>query len=276
MGKIESQSIQSDAIQPSLMFGEVMHRRLFPKVNGFKYGIYYLALPLSQVKNIKNLKINKFSALSFHTKDHAARKGDNLEQWARDILAQYKIDKADGDIILIALPRIFGYVFNPISYWMCLDKNQNLRAVICEVNNTFGQTHSYLCAHEDQRSIDNKDWLRSDKIFHVSPFLQRTGEYKFRFDWRPDDPKGVKFGSWVDYYDENGEKQLITSLIGRFSPLDKSQLRRAFWGYPLVTFKAITLIHWQALKLVAKKIKYVPKPAQKEEKLSATDNLTKM
>lgn len=270
MGEIKSAIINSK-ITPQILFGDVMHRRLFPKINGFHYRIYYLAIPLSQINTIKDLKVNKFAPLSFYTKDHGDKKSDDLSQWARAILDQYNITQADGEIVLLCMPRIFGYVFNPISYWLCLDKQHNLRAVICEVNNTFGQTHSYLCVHDDQRAITVQDEMSAQKLFHVSPFLKREGHYQFRFDWRlfvQEEGKTPKFGSWIDYYAHNGKKQLVTSLIGRFDPLDKKNLRRAFWRYPLLTFKAIALIHWQALKLVVKGIKYVPKPTQKAERIS--------
>ena len=80
----------------------------------------------------------------------------------------------------------------------------------------------------------------------------------------------------IDYYDEHDKKQLVTSLIGDMIPMSKTSLRHAFWTHPLVTFKAIALIHWQAVKLLAKGIKYIVKPKQKEKTLSATDNLTKV
>ena len=84
------------------------------------------------------------------------------------------------------------------------------------------------------------------------------------------------FGAWIDYFDKNGQKQLITSLLMQRSPMTKAALRKAFLAYPLVTFKAVFLIHWQALKLISKGIKYISKPLQKTERVSATRNLTKM
>ncbi|MEM9468941.1 MAG: DUF1365 family protein, partial [Pseudomonadota bacterium] len=117
--------------------------------------------------------------------------------------------------------------------------------------------------------IEGNDWLEAQKVFHVSPFLHRVGGYKFRFDYRPQAPKN-RFSVWIDYYNEEEKKQLVTSLIGKFEPMTKRALAKAFWGYPLVTFKAITLIHWQAIKLIFKKIKYVPKPVQFENKITKT------
>lgn len=252
-------------VEPKLYTAKVMHKRLFPKVNAFTYGIYYIALPLSKISEIKIAR-NKFSPISFYDKDHGAKDGSDLENWARGILQKYNIDKADGDITLVCMPRIFGYVFNPVSFWLCHDTEQNLRAVICEVNNTFGETHSYLCVHEDQRVINDTDTLKAKKIFHVSPFLEREGHYEFRFNIKDD-----KYGIWIDFFDKDNNKKLITSLMGTLAPLTQANMRKAFWRYPLITFKAIWLIHWQALKLISKGIKYVKKPKQKEEKTSITD-----
>ena len=249
------------ALTPSLLFGRVMHKRTLPKVNAFSYGIYYLAIPLSQIDALP-LPVNHFGPLSFYAKDHGARDGgardgSNLESWARSILDQYGVKGVDGEIVLIALPRVLGYVFNPVSFWLMYDKKGKIRAVLCEVNNTFGETHSYLCAHEDHREITPGDIFEGDKVFHVSPFLKREGHYSFRFDLSEE-----RCGLRINYYDAQGNPQLLTSLSGDFAPLTVQTLRKAFWAYPLVTLKAIGLIHWQALKLCVKGIKYIAKPEQ--------------
>jgi DUF1365 family protein len=257
-------------IEPQIFFGKVMHGRLFPKRNNFTYGIYYLSLPVSKIKNTP-IAYNRFAALSFYDRDHGLCDGSSLEEWARKILNDYKVEEANGEIKLICMPRVLNYVFNPVSFWLCNDKEGKLRAVLCEVHNTFGERHTYICAHEDHRPISHKDTLKGDKIFHVSPLLKREGHYIFRFDLRDD-----KFAVWIDFYNDEGKKQLVTSLIGDFEGMTTRNLNKAFWSYPLITLKATTLIHWQALKLLAKGIKYISRPEQKTERVSATENLTKM
>lgn len=254
---------------PSIFFGKVMHKRLFPKINAFVYGIYYLAFPLSKI-NVLPLAYNRPGFLSFYDRDHGACNGSGLELWARGVLRDYDMTQADGEIVLVCMPRVIGYVFNPVSFWLCYDKAENLRAVLCEVHNTFGERHTYLCAHEDQRIIGADDVLNGQKVFHVSPFLKREGQYTFRFGARNNE-----FSAHIDFYDGEGRKQLVTSLNGVLEPMNNATLRKAFWCYPLVTFKAIALIHWQAAKLVSKGIKYISKPAQNKERVSASSNLTK-
>ncbi len=257
-------------LAPQLFFGKVMHGRIFPRRNHFSYGIYYLALPLSKIKQLP-IAHNRFAALSFYDRDHGHCDGSHLEAWAQDILADYGLAEAVGDITLICMPRVFGYVFNPVSFWLCHGSNGTLRAVLCEVHNTFGERHTYLCAHRNHRPICAGDVFQSDKVFHVSPLLKREGHYEFHFDINQE-----QFTVRIIFFNQQGKKQLVTTLAGSLEPMTTGTLRKAFWAYPLVTFKAITLIHWQALKLLAKGIKFISKPAQKKDKVSATDNLTKM
>lgn len=250
-------------ITPQIYTAKVMHKRLFPKVNQFTYGVYYLALPLPAPKLPSRL-------LSFHEKDHGARDGGDIQTWAREILKQYGLNEPIKNITLITMPRVLGYVFNPVSFFLCLDAEHKLRAVICEVHNTFGEQHSYLCARADHAPITPNEWLEAEKLFHVSPFLPREGSYQFRFALA-----GNKLGIWIDYYDAAQNKQLLTALTGTLAPLNAASLRRAIWSHPLVTLKVIWLIHWQAAKLVSKGIRYVVKPPQRDARLSATRDLTK-
>lgn len=255
-------------IKSKMIFGHVMHKRLLPKVNYFRYRIYYLMFPISAVKKL-SVAVNRFGLLSFYTKDHGDRQGGDLEKWARGILADFNLTPhTDGELVLITLPRVFGYVFNPVSFWLCYDKHHILRAVLCEVNNTFGQTHTYLCANPDGAEILPNDTFEGKKVFYVSPFLPRKGGYVFRFNITND-----TCGIWINYINAEGNKQLITSLTGTLAPMTFWAVQKAFWGYPLLTFKAVFCIHWQALKLFAKGITYTPRPPQKPDKISGTNTV---
>lgn len=251
-------------ITPQLYIAKVMHKRFFPKENAFNYNVYYLALPLPAPPIHSRL-------VSFNAKDLGKRDGSDPVLWIRSILTEYNLNDQTQNILLITMPRVLGYVFNPVSFYLCLDNNNALRAVLCEVHNTFGEQHSYLCANADHAPITADCWLEAEKLFHVSPFLERNGHYKFRFDLQHS-----KLGIWIDYYDIEQKKQLITSLMGTFIPLTTQNMRRAFWQHPLVTLKAITLIHWQALKLIGKGIRYITKPKQLMPKLTTSRNLKKM
>lgn len=251
-------------ISPQIFTAQVMHKRLLPKENSFTYGLYYLVLPLPAPPIPSKL-------IGFKAKDLGDRDGSDPGNFAKMILTQYGLLQKTPYIMLITMPCVLGYVFNPVSFYLCLDEEKQLRAVIAEVHNTFGEQHSYLCAHSDHTPIRADDWLEAEKLFHVSPFLERRGNYRFRFALKKN-----KLGVWIDYFDHEKNKQLLTSLIGRLGPLSSMTLLKAFWSHPLVTFKTIILIHWQALKLVAKNIRYIVKPPQYEEKVSTTSQLRKM
>ena len=262
------------ALKPKLFFGTVMHHRLLPKENKFVYKIYYLFLPLAQIRNIVSnwrFGFDHPALLSFHTKDHGRRNTGSLEDWAFGLLQDYGITADEHDIVLVTLPRVLGYVFNPVSFWLILNRNNDLRAVLYEVNNTFGESHTYVCLHPDGRTIIADEWLEADKIFHVSPFLERHGHYRFRFALHAD-----KLGIWIDYWNDMNDKQLLTSVTGTLTDWTNANLNRAFWAYPLMTVKTVLLIHWQAIKLLWKKINYVRKPLPQKHTVSFSRSITKM
>jgi DUF1365 family protein len=251
-------------IHPQLYTAKIMHKRFFPRENSFNYNVYYLVLPLPA------LPISSW-LVGFHMKDVGKRDGTDPTIWVRSILTEYGLDQKTQNILLVTMPRILGYVFNPVSFYLCLDNKKALRAVLCEVHNTFGEQHSYLCANPDHSPIKPDQWLESEKVFHVSPFLDREGNYKFRFSL-----KGEQLSIWIDYYDKYKKKKLITSLIGNLKLLTKKSLRKAFWQHPLVTMKAIILIHLQASRLFFKGIRHLTKPPQLQQKITGTRNLNKM
>lgn len=241
---------------PLIFFGRVMHARLRPKRHVFSYGVFFLRFPVSSVERLAAplMSVDRFNLLSFHRRDHGARDGSDLQSWIRSLLAAEGIRRADGEIWLQAFPRVLGYVFNPVSFWLCHDRDGRLRAVVCEVNNTFGEHHNYLLAHPDERPIAPEDVLAARKVFHVSPFCEVAGEYRFQFAI---DPAATRVR--IDYDDPAG-KLLVTSVSGRARPMDTAGILRAFALYPLMTVAVIARIHWQALRLWLKGVRFVSKP----------------
>ncbi len=235
------------------------------KRNAFNYSIFYLALPLSEMKaGIKRVlfSLNRFNLFSFYDKDHGdGRKSP--ESWIRDALDSCGIAEADGDVTLITLPRVFSYFFNPVSFWLCYDRQHTLRAVLAEVNNTFGERHCYMCAHPDRRPIEPQDWLQTEKTFHVSPFMTVEGHYRFRFQFDAE-----KLAIWINYHHANGDLALSTSMMGPRAALTSPRLLFYFLRYPLVTLQVIALIHYQAVKLFLKGVRFGPKPPPPELEIS--------
>ena len=250
---------------PKLIHCEVMHQRLSPRKNAFKYDVYYLGIPLSQIENksiAKTLNLNSFGLHSFYEKDHGYRDGSSLKTWLDVMFDAYKIEKPK-EVFLISMPRILGYVFNPVSFWFCWNSKDELYAVVSEVNNTFGETHSYLTYLDDKDT--NGDYV-AKKVFHVSPFLERAGYYDFQFSLSDDSIK-----IHINLFDSNKEKILLTSLSGKFDDLNPMSLKRAFFRVPFATMKSIFLIHFQAVKLLLKKIKFISKPKQLDDRFTKNE-----
>jgi DUF1365 family protein len=240
----------------------VVHRRLRPRANAFRYRVAYLGLCLEALESAAGrwLVLDRHGLVSFRRADHGARDGSDLKEWLRLVLFEHGLaETCDGDAVLMTMPRLLGYVFNPVSFWFCHDRARTLRAVLCEVNNTFGERHCYLVHHEDRRPIEPDAWLEGRKMFHVSPFLPVEGRYRFRF--RLD---GGRAHVDVNYHDADG-LVLATSVGGRREALTDAGVLRRFLCNPTMTFAVIVRIHWQALHLLCKRARFYAKPAPPSE-----------
>ncbi len=246
--------------QPAIGIGAVLHSRLRPAPNRFAYPAYFLRLPLRMLESqpwpFRWLRRNDRALFAINDADHGD--GRPLLAWIEDILSRAGITDADGELWLHAFPRVLGYVFNPVSFWFAHRADGALRAVVCEVNNTFGERHCYLLAHGDGRPLRDGEELTARKVFHVSPFCPIEGRYRFRFllAQRQD---GAHFVSRIDYDDANGPL-LLTSIEGRLQPLSDALLLRTFLTRPAFTFGVVARIHWQALRLWAKRVPLFRKP----------------
>jgi DUF1365 family protein len=243
-------------------FGQIRHTRLRPAANAFAYPGYFLRLPLralaAQPQLAGWLTLNGRGVFAVNDRDHGD--GRPLLAWIDDLLRSEGIRDADGEIWLHTFPRVLGYVFNPVSFWFAHRADGSLRAIVCEVNNTFGERHCYLLAHRDGRPLAYGEALDARKVFHVSPFCRIEGRYRFRFMLSR--PEGLSAQRWVgriDYDDDEGPL-LMTSVSGELEPLSGRSLLRALAGYPTFTFGVIARIHWQALRLWLKRVPFLSKP----------------
>lgn len=239
------------SLSPRLLLGHVRHRRLRPVTNAFIYPVFFIQLPLSDLGLARSsvFSVDRFNLLSFLQKDHGPRDGRPLLPWIRNQLRERGLPD-DGEVILQTFPRVLGYVFNPISFWYCHDRDGQLIAVLAEVNNTFGGTHGYLLHHPDGAPMRDGQIWREQKRLHVSPFCEVQGSYRFRF-YRLAENMLVR----IDYDDEQGEL-LLTSISGKSAPWTNAALIGAFVRMPWLTVMVMVRIHWQALKLWAKRVPF--------------------
>lgn len=244
-----------------LIRGHTYHGRKGAVANGFRYSVDYVMLDAeADVRGPWLFSRNRANLVSLQDRDHggAPTQGRGAV-WAREVLAAYDI-AFDGPLMLVAQPRLLGHVFNPVSFWLAYD-GEDLRAVIAEVSNTFGDRHSYLCAHADGSPIGAEDRISAQKLFHVSPFQPVEGGYVFRFDFRAD-----RIGVWIDYTHQEGG--LIATLCGPRQAMTTVEILRSALRRPLGARRVLALIHWQALKLWWKGARYSRRPAPPEAQVS--------
>ena len=253
--------------RPLLCLGEVMHFRLRPRAHRFRYRVFFMRLPLVALSadprsGSRFFSFNRFNLLAFHERDHGDGKQAALP-WIRGLLQQHGIHDVDGEIWLQCFPRVLGYVFNPVAFWFCQRADGSLRAVVCEVRNTFGEKHLYLL--EQGNTVANGAELQAQKIFHVSPFCDVSGHYRFRFLSTPGD--GVSHLARIDY-DDGAGPLLLTALSGKESTLDDRTVLKVLWRYPLMTIGVVVRIHVQALRLWLKHVPFFSKPVPPAKDLS--------
>lgn len=252
---------------PQLCFGHVRHKRLHPLVHAFEYGVYFIRLPLrslaQQPIDARLFSRNRFNLLSFFDRDHGDGQQPLLE-WIDGLLHAEGVFDADGEIWLQTMPRVLGYVFNPVSFWFCHRLDGALRAVVCDVRNTFGERHFYLL--ETGAAIVYGSQLKALKIFHVSPFCPVEGHYRFRFMRAKRRQHEINLAC-IDYDDDNGPL-LQTSLSGQSNPISDWSVLKAFFVYPLLSFGVVANIHIQALRLWLRRVPFFTKPAAPQSKVS--------
>jgi DUF1365 family protein len=240
----------------ALYVGKVTHRRLNPMGHRFRYRTYSLLVDIDAIGAVAAtsplLSHNSWNLYSIHDKDYGPRDGSPLRPWIEEQLGTAGIDLEGGAIQLLSFPRILGYTFNPLTIWFCHHADGTLRAVLHEIHNTFGQSHSHLVPI----STAAEDPLRHSfaKELHVSPFFDQVGDYSFTLR-----PPGDRFSVSIDYQ-MAGQRQLKATMATTRRPLTTGALVWAFVTHPLLTAKVTIGIHWQALRLFLKGARYRPVP----------------
>lgn len=255
-----------------LYFGAVMHRRLRPFGHRFDYRVFSLLLDLDELPEMSRrlalFSHNRWNLFSFQNRDHGPRDGSPLRPWIEAQLAARGIDLEGGQIKLLCFPRVLGYVFNPLSIWFCHHRDGSLRAILYEVRNTFGDKHGYLIPLDPRQDPKAPILQACDKRFYVSPFIGMESHYRFRLK-QPDENLSVLIRQSVP----EGEL-LLATWTGKRRALTGRSLALAFFRFPLMTFKIIAAIHWQALKLWRKGARYNARPQSPEEEVELVASRT--
>ncbi len=257
-----------------LFVGTVMHERSFPRRHRLSYRVWYLLVDLDELpeldRRVTGFGHNRPAPVSVHDADHGARDGSPLRPWIDARLAEAGVDLEGGAVRLLTFPRIFGYVFNPISVWFCHGPDDDLRAILYEVSNTFGEWHDYLVpvAPGDVTGNGRARSLRTvfDKQLYVSPFIDMAASYDFTTRV-PDERVSV-----VVRETAAGGRVLVATLGATRRPLTGRGLASVLARYPLLTLKVIGGIHWEAAKLRLKGAPYRRRGAPPASTMTVVDH----
>ena len=236
------------AAASGLYDGMVVHRRFGATTHRLRYRMFMALLDLDELDTLDRaltlFSRNRFNLFAFHDRDHLpkdAPPGLSLRAMVEAHLMAAGLVPDGGAIRLLALPRLLGYAFNPLSVYFCHDRAGALTAILYEVSNTFRQRHIYVIPVD--AAAEGPVHQRCDKIFYVSPFLDMDMTYEFRIV-----PPGVRLAVAVEGL-KHGARVIAASFAGERKPFTDRTLLRAFVGHPLLSFAIVAAIHWEALKL---------------------------
>ncbi|MDB5547009.1 MAG: hypothetical protein JWP21_456 [Tardiphaga sp.] len=243
----------------SLYVGNVMHARLKPIGHRFSYRVMSLLIDLDRLDEAdaqsKLFGVNRAALYSFRESDHGDRDGSSLRAYAQRRAADHAIDLTGGRVLLLCYPRLLGYTFNPLSAYFCYRADGELALMIYEVRNTFGDIHAYVLPVRPGEVSAAGLRQEQDKLFYVSPFIDMAMRYHFRVS-----PPGDHVKLRILETDTEGPL-LAATFSGDRRALNGPMLAAMFAALPMVTFKIMAAIHWEALRLWIKGARFVPRPA---------------
>lgn len=239
----------------AIYYGHVMHCRLRPFRHRFVYRVFSVFADIDALDDMaartRFFSHNRFNLFSLMDRDHGAEDGSPLRPWIERLLAGSDIRVAGLHIFMLCFPRMFGYVFNPLTVYFCFDGQNALRAIIYEVRNTFGEKHPYIVAIDDEPAPGALITHTRDKKFYVSPFIDMNMVYTFRLRI-----PGEKLSVMIREHAPAGEL-LIATLTGERRPFSTGTLLWALMRYPLMSVKVFAAIHIEAWRLWRKGAKFV-------------------
>jgi DUF1365 family protein len=258
-------------VNSRLYEGHVVHERSRPRRNAFRYRIWMAYIDLDEIdeldRTVGGFGHNRRAWASLRDIDHGPRDGSPLRPWIDSVLAQAGIDLAGGPVRLLTFLRGGPFRFYPVSFWYCFSADGALRAILAEVHNTFGGRHNYLL-HRDGEPMGFSEDLFETKVFHVSPFIPMDARYRFRFT-EPGEHLTVSI-----HEDVEGAPLLVAGISLHARPFDTPTMRELNRRYLSMPLRAWLLIHFQAIRLVAKRVGFYHDPGAPEEETTLASQRT--
>jgi DUF1365 family protein len=245
-------------MESGIYSGTLRHRRFRPEVHEFTYPLFMVFLDIERLPELMKVSplasYNRGNWVSYQERDHFGDPARALRERLSREAEGKGIAIPEGRIFLLTHLRYLGYNFNPVSFFYCYDGEDRLQMLMAEVNNTFGETENYwLTGSVEQPAGKNKKY-RFLKTFHVSPFMKLGHEYEWTFT-PPDERLIAECTSH-----EDGKEIFDATLNLERRPWSRGELHRAILRFPWMTAKVITAIHWQALRLLVKRVPVVSHP----------------
>lgn len=220
--------------------GVLRHVRHVKPRRQFAYRLWMLDIDLDEIDGFaaasRVFRHNRIGLVALHDRDHGPRDGSALRPWVEAALDEAGLSAFAARIRLITIPRILGYAFNPISFYVCYDREGRLGAVLHQVKNTFGDQIGYLIPAGAGSPIRQ----RADKRMHVSPLFDMQGGYAFTLT-----PPGRRFAVRIVHGAPAPRLTAAMALVRQ--PATDAALLRAVLRMPLLPLKIVAAIHWQAL-----------------------------
>ena len=246
---------QDDPTSSQLLDARVVHVRHAGARHVLSHRVWYLRLPLDALAHLPWpwVGYNRAALATVRDSDYG-RGASPLRAWIAEALQAAGMETPSGRIDLVTMPRVAGLMFNPVSFWMCRDPEGGLRAVLAEVNSTFGERHCYLCRRSDGGIITARDQITARKLLYVSPFLPVEGEYRFRFQESAD-----RLGIFISLV-QGGRTVMFASVTGRLDPLTARNVVARMARQPLPAARVLMLIHLHAARLWWRGLRILPRP----------------
>ena len=244
------------AFTSCLYFGEVVHQRFYPRRHRLRYRIFQGLFDLDELPGLgRKLRLfshNRANLFAFHDSDHGD--GGTLRTYVENLMTQAGLSVDGGRIAVLCMPRVLGFVFNPLSIFYCYNRDGGLIANVYEVRNTFGQRHCYLIPVESM--IGGSVWQSCEKVFFVSPFMDMDMNYEFKLTL-----PGATLAASINGSHTDGAPLILASFAGARRELSDTMLLSALITYPLLTVGVVAAIHWEAVKLFAKGLRLRRRPS---------------
>lgn len=263
--------MSSSIVDSSIYVGTLRHRRFSPARHAFTYPLFLAFLDIDRLPELMNISpfaaYNRWNWASYQERDHFGDPAKSLRDRVVEDAHRKGLELAEGKIFLLTHLRYLGYNFNPVSFYYCYDRAGDLQAIMAEVNNTFGETQNYWLSSDREQAAGANKKYRFQKTFHVSPFMKLGQEYEWTFT----PPSDRLISQCVSH--ENGAAIFDSTLKLQRRDWSRSELHRSLAQCPWITLRVIAAIHWQAMRLLFKKVPIVAHPGAGHFNKSATQHM---